>query len=288
MRNRSQPQGFSLIEVLLALVLSMVVMNGVLMMWLSLKNTGRTQEEVAQWQENGRLLSHILSRDLRVAGFIGCGHLSRDFPVLNHTHNSAFNLSLNNSLQGYEGDAVGVYYLALTPVVSLQADTHYNQLITGEKPVLKKGDVLLISTCSHAEIFQLAQVQTLSKQHQQILTPTENLNYLYTPTDQLGFLIKNTYFIANTGRKDNFNHPITALYVEEISGKNREILPNIASMKIFYALQTGASPTYLSAAQISANQNWSLVKQVKIVFLLKSAQKNLDKKWDIVVNLRER
>lgn len=308
--------GFSLIEVLLTLVLSMLIMNTISALWLGLANTSRMQEDQAQLQENGRLVSYILSRDLRMAGFIGCGKLT-------------LNIGLPSSLNGYSGeinswnpalpttlkksvlpetDVISLYYLALTPVVSLQLGTQYNQLTVGETPKFKVNDMMLISDCSHAEIFKLGSVQQQTKQKQQILVPTQNLNYLYKTTDELGMLVKNTYFIGNTGRQDALHQPITAFYVEDISGKNHEIVPNVVNMKIFYALKNAKEPLYFTAAQISQNKTWDAVKQVKIALLLKSTRKfsnrptqykyldkiavdphgYLYKEWDLVISLRER
>lgn len=74
-RSRAcQPsQGFTLVELLVALVLGLVLIGGALNMVVSNRNTVRLTENVMRVQENARTAFEMMSRDIREAGQIPCG-----------------------------------------------------------------------------------------------------------------------------------------------------------------------------------------------------------------------
>jgi len=68
-RSHINQIGFSLIEILVAMVLSAVLVTGVIQMYLSSKESFHLQIEMARIQENQRLALTFLQRDIRKAGF---------------------------------------------------------------------------------------------------------------------------------------------------------------------------------------------------------------------------
>jgi len=66
-------QGFTLVELLVALVLGLVLVGGALNMVVSNRNTVRLTENVMRVQENARTAFEMMSRDIREAGQIPCG-----------------------------------------------------------------------------------------------------------------------------------------------------------------------------------------------------------------------
>ena len=78
---RAQKQnGFSLIELMLALVTGLLLMIGAIQVLLASKATFRTNEDVARIQENGRFAINILARGVRMAGY--CEPGNGDLPNL--------------------------------------------------------------------------------------------------------------------------------------------------------------------------------------------------------------
>lgn len=81
-RNRNCPKrhhlrkGFSLIELMVALAISLFMVLGVSYLYLGNKQTYRVEENLARMQESGRLAFEYLSRDIRQAGDFGCVSLS--------------------------------------------------------------------------------------------------------------------------------------------------------------------------------------------------------------------
>lgn len=67
-----QQQGLSLVELMIAITLGLVLMAGVVQMFVSSKTVYTTQQNMTRIQETGRLAIEFLSRDLRMAGNMGC------------------------------------------------------------------------------------------------------------------------------------------------------------------------------------------------------------------------
>jgi type IV pilus assembly protein PilW len=71
--NRSQQGGFTIIELMIALVLSLVVVGGAISIYLNNQASFRTNDNLAKIQENARFAFELLSRDIREAGSNPCG-----------------------------------------------------------------------------------------------------------------------------------------------------------------------------------------------------------------------
>ena len=64
--------GFSLVELMVALVLGLVIMAGVLSIFVGMSQSVRTETAISRLQENARFGLEKLSVDVRQAGFTGC------------------------------------------------------------------------------------------------------------------------------------------------------------------------------------------------------------------------
>jgi len=62
-------QGFSLVEIMVAMALGLVLLGGTITIYSSSKNSYRLQENIAGLQENARFAIHALRRDVEVAGY---------------------------------------------------------------------------------------------------------------------------------------------------------------------------------------------------------------------------
>jgi type IV pilus assembly protein PilW len=65
-------QGFTLTEIMIALLLSLILMAGVLTIMSSSKRTYALQTKLAELQDNARFVMNDLKNDLRMAGYGGC------------------------------------------------------------------------------------------------------------------------------------------------------------------------------------------------------------------------
>lgn len=62
-------RGFSMVEILVALMISVFLIAGVIQLFLGSKQTYRFHDALSRLQENGRLALDTMARDIRMAGF---------------------------------------------------------------------------------------------------------------------------------------------------------------------------------------------------------------------------
>lgn len=72
MRLAHQATGFSLIELMVTTLIGLVILNGVFQIIIASKRASIDQQEISYIQENARFVLDTISRDVRMAGFIGC------------------------------------------------------------------------------------------------------------------------------------------------------------------------------------------------------------------------
>jgi len=76
LRNSRYTQGgISVVEIMVSIAISLILLAGVMQIMFTNKQTYRVQEAFARLQENGRFAMDFLAKDIRMAGFIGCGSL---------------------------------------------------------------------------------------------------------------------------------------------------------------------------------------------------------------------
>ena len=70
--NNLKQQGFSLIEIMIALVIGMVLLGGAVSIFISNYSVYRLESELSRMQEAGRFLIEVMSKEIRMGGFSGC------------------------------------------------------------------------------------------------------------------------------------------------------------------------------------------------------------------------
>ncbi|MBN4082045.1 PilW family protein [Beggiatoa alba] len=64
-------KGFSLVELMVAISISLVLLIGLIQIFISSKRSYTIQDSIARMQENGRYAVGLLTKDLRLAGYMG-------------------------------------------------------------------------------------------------------------------------------------------------------------------------------------------------------------------------
>ncbi len=65
-------RGFSVIELMVALAISLLLLTGVVSIFVSSKSSYETNERTSRIQENGRFALDAIMSDVRASGFVGC------------------------------------------------------------------------------------------------------------------------------------------------------------------------------------------------------------------------
>lgn len=69
-------QGYSLVELLVAMAITLVVMAGVYKVYVTQQDSYLLQEQVAEMQQNARIAKYLLMRDIRMVGYNPTGKLN--------------------------------------------------------------------------------------------------------------------------------------------------------------------------------------------------------------------
>lgn len=70
--HESASRGFTLVELLIAMLIGLVIVIGVVQIFSANRATYQLDEGLARAQENGRFSLYFLSQDIRHAGYLGC------------------------------------------------------------------------------------------------------------------------------------------------------------------------------------------------------------------------
>lgn len=155
--------GITLVEVMISMVLGLFLTGGVVQVFTAVRQTNRVHEDTSRMQESGRMALEILGRDIRMADFWGCA--SNVANVVNNLNSggSGFIDFGSGGIDGAEGasgapDTLilrGGFDSGLTvlPPFGPQASADV-QVAAGSG--LQQGDVILVSDCSSADIFQIS------------------------------------------------------------------------------------------------------------------------------------
>ncbi|MAR89502.1 MAG: pilus assembly protein PilW [Pseudomonadales bacterium] len=172
--------GFSLVELMIALVLGLVLMGGVIQVFLSTKQAYNLNEEMAWIQENARFAVGFMAEDMRMAGYYGCASRSSSVANVLDDPDSSWVTDFGKGLFGYDGDDAG-FPSAEFPQISTatlpttmpendvftihKADLDNAFQVTGHNPnsavidvqgnhPYPAGTILIVSDCHHSAIFQ--------------------------------------------------------------------------------------------------------------------------------------
>ncbi|MGE3319033.1 MAG: PilW family protein [Candidatus Berkiella sp.] len=102
MMQQQHCQGFSLIEAMIAIVLSLILLAGVLQIFLNNKNIYNLGTGFSQLQENGRFTSAYMARTIRFAGYRSTP-ATGNFPSMTTTYPTSASYITGTSNNGQNG-----------------------------------------------------------------------------------------------------------------------------------------------------------------------------------------
>jgi type IV pilus assembly protein PilW len=101
----SSQRGFTLVELMVALVLGLIVIGGVTSVFLSNQQSYRSNQAMGEVQDNSRIAFEFMARDLRNAGLTGCGNAGRISNVLKNgpvAGGTDWWANWDNAIHGYD------------------------------------------------------------------------------------------------------------------------------------------------------------------------------------------
>jgi type IV pilus assembly protein PilW len=305
-------RGFSLVELMVALTLSLILLGGVLSVTISSKLTYNENERVARLQENMRAGFEIILRDLRGGGFPGCSRPldTLDFlSVLANPNDLLWNFS--QPVQGFDANGSG-WSPALTAPLNTANVTPGNDVIvirtvrsnspvfrlnasmaTGNDPVVLKKTVddtvrnnvpMLISDCEKSTVFSVTAVASTDT----TATLTHDLGTANAKSDISAYKATTTtvapidtivYYIAPSaalGANGQSRGPalwrISATEPTANPGQPQEVVEGVEQLQAVYGEDTNGDMVADVYNNASAVTNWNRVIAVSMAVVVRSPE----------------
>lgn len=290
MRNRNcavipPQQGFTMVELMVAMLISLLLMGGVIQVFSSSSKSYRNVEGLSRIQENGRFAMEFLSRDIRMGDFWGCANNATK--VTNSLGGALWQhdfvaAGVSNGIVGTEGGANPDSIILRSAAGSgFTVQLPYGPGISSDVTIppnsgLAPGDLVVISDCQLADIVQItstvAEIAAGTLKHDTTGSPgntTANLTKIYGADGQVYPVRSIRYTIAT-----NLVTGQPGLYRDTGTGA-QELVDGIVDMQLFYGEDTDADGTanyYVPANSIAVMEN---VVSVRIWLVLQSYEDNL-------------
>jgi type IV pilus assembly protein PilW len=178
-------KGFSIVELMIAMVLTLMILGGLFSIFISNKQSFELQKGLSMIQQNSRFVIDALQKDVQNAGYVGCYSLG------NMATKNALNVDpppfendYSQAIIGYEGTGSGwapnatdlpsdvrnmaskdsdimvVRYSdedSNLPLVKSMPNTSATIFVKEKlaNPPIKDGDIVLITDCQKGAIFQI-------------------------------------------------------------------------------------------------------------------------------------
>lgn len=191
-RWANNQMGFSIVELMIAMVLGLVLMAGVIQVFITSKQTFNLNEEMNWIQENARYSAGFLAEDLRMAGYYGCASRASSIANVLNNPSSSWVTDFSKGVFGYDGNAssfpsstfsqpsITNFSPATFPKSDVftvhKADFDNAFQVTGHNAnsavidvqgthAFGQGTILIVSDCNHTAIFQTTGNQTNKVNH---------------------------------------------------------------------------------------------------------------------------
>lgn len=301
MKRQSQT-GFGIIELMIAITLGIVLSGAVIQVTLASQRSQRVLEAVSQLQESGRIAVSFLTRDLRMAGYMGCPNLERiPVNVIAKTPPSDLNFTAENVLRGQDNVSAGNAYSAVantdivsiqravTPAATLTGNTTPNNAniqINSNPAGLGAGDYVFITDCINADLFTATTVSNgngnkITIAHASNKNIENKISKIYGSDAEIMGFQSLVYFIRDSGRSTPAGNAIHSLWVQARYLGNgaapiaTELVEGVEDMQITYGEDTDGDrdiDAYRSAADVT---DFSAVLSVRIELLMHSVDDNI-------------
>lgn len=286
--------GMTLIEIMVALMLGAFLLAGVMQIFLSSKQTYRMQENLSRMQENGRFAMEFLTKDIRMADYMGClrsglGNLTNKLNATDADYDAAIHSFTGiNGIGGTNGAAganlaldapdtimlKGAYDVGINVVEPYMVNTAANIKVSTSDG-LAIYDIVLVSDCSSADVFEITTDPTTGAGAEIVVHNGGNIAEGPGNSDQL--LSKTYKGDASIYKFETYIYTINnnALVKQDMNSTD-ELVEGIENMQILYGEDTNGDSTpdyYVPAGTVGLNM--AEVVSIRISLLVRSPDDNL-------------
>ncbi|WKJ89760.1 PilW family protein [Methylomonas montana] len=300
--------GMTLVEIMIALLIGAFLLGGVLQIFINSRQTYRMQENLSRLQENGRFAMEFISRDLRMAGYLGCASLGAVTPAIdaspqNPNPNPAVNpftnlnaiVGNNNIANSWNANACSGTHqcIANTDAVTIQYADSCGGYLTGNMASdnaniqipanntcnISQYDTLLLSDCSSADVFVATSAssgagkQTIAHANNQNTSP--KLSKVYGADAEIFVFRSYSYFIRTGASGMPALWRLDNAKAVASSSNPMELLEDIEDFQILYGEDTNADGTANYYVPANSVVNVGNVISIRISVLVATHDDNL-------------
>ena len=289
-RTAVSQRGLTLVELMVALVLSLLLMAGVATMFEANKRTYRLQDGFSRLQENGRYALNTILRDLRGSGYNGCSSSAPNV-LVNTLGNYPFdNIHVGLPVDGFEAGASGAHTPTLgskfpggsvpspqegTDVLTIrfsdgagarvtQHDDKTDPLTTVGFANLAANTFASVADCRDVSVFQIATVNTGTG----VITHGADLGKRFNNAE-VARITGRSYFIDDATTPNEL-----ALFRQDFgAAAPQELVEGIEDLEVLYGQDTNGDlvpDVYVTAQTVDAAAAWPSVVSVRITVMART------------------
>jgi len=298
-------RGFTIVELMVAMAISLLLLGGVVAIFTSSKTTYERVERLSRTQENGRFALDAIVRDIRSAGYMGC---SRPSTWANTLTNATTTLAWNfeETIHGYDFQSATTWSpalpagftniatgtlngsdalvlrvptaantsatLRLTDKMSSQTGTMtIAPLAASATAPVKVGDVVMLADCHARAVFQITDyTQTTGViDHTDVAGTPGNamidLGHAFEANSQIVPVRTVAYYIGTSGGR-------TGLWRIAGVAAPEELAEGVERMELRFGVDTNGdriADVYTTADAVGG-ANWGNVITVSVALLVRS------------------
>jgi len=278
MRSKKQIYGFSLIELMITMLISLVLMLGVMSIMVSTKRSYHVQNDMGRLSENARFALELIANDLRMAGCFGCpDQIPSGVIPLAGRNNDGANSSDVILVSFVDGNrnAFSVVHAAPVALNASPLQAGQNQFTVTTRGELFVGDNVFVSDCVGSTSYTVQAITSTQ------VTLNGNLDRTYDNNGQshgaeMRRLVTYRYFTDGSSLFRD-NGPIGAA----LSASNaEELIEGVENMQIRYGEDTDGDGTINQYRDSDTVTNMQNVRAVRVTLLSNTITPRSDRDKD--------
>ena len=303
--------GFSLVEIMVAMLVSLFLLAGVFQLYLGNQQTSRLGSGVGDLQQTGQFALDELAGNLRMAAFQGCADANAVGVTANILALNAPILPLPTdpgSIGGFEVAANGTWTGGAAPanwngavprplsdvlqvqggsravvnLASTMSSDSAQVALAGNPDNIVAGEMVLVADCRAADLFRVTSVTGgLTLVHTTSDNSSASLSKPYVHTGlnaaQAARFNSWVYFVRDSGRNAADGSDIFSLFRLDTSRTGQtaqELVEGVEQLQVLYGERIGTQDIRYRAAPNVVN--WGQVVAVKLALLVASRDPVLD------------
>ena len=306
----SKQTGVSVIEIMVSIAISLILLAGVMQIMLTNKHTYRVQEAFARLQENGRFAIDFLAKDIRMAGFFGCGsgaNAPNNIVDLDQDGIADEVASFSgNGLSGFEYSGLPLVLNSSTNLIStdvlpntdiikitrgtnaglhISEPSYQNDANIKLDPVLAQGmfsqdDILFVTNCEASDIFATTGVSVsgganshLDISHAANANLTSHLSKVYQDDAEVMKMVSHYYYVGTNSAG------VPALFRASLGNNasilKEELVEGIEDLQLLYGEDTDDDRVVNVYADAGSVTDFTKVISIRITLTVRTIEDNI-------------